>query len=128
MSSNHQRPLSPHLQIYRQPFTAIVSITHRATGIISSVGALLLVYVLAKAAGGPDSFASTQWLLTSWLGKLILFAFTLALYFHFCNGIRHLFWDAGKGFDLDVADKSAKLVLVAAGLLTLLTWIVAIAA
>jgi len=127
MAPNPQRPVSPHLQIYKMPLTALLSISHRATGIVNSLGALLLVYVLVKAAGGPDSFAGVQWLLGSWFGKLILFGFTLSLYYHFCNGIRHLFWDVGYGFDLETAEKSAKLTLVAAGALTVLTWIVALA-
>lgn len=128
MSSNQQRPVSPHLQVYKLPLTAMLSISHRISGIVNTLGALLLVYVLAKAAGGPDSFDGTHAVLTSWFGKLVLFGFTLSLYYHFCNGIRHLFWDVGKGFELEVADKTARLALIAAGVLTLLTWIVAIAA
>lgn len=127
MPVNSPRPVSPHLQIYKLPLTAILSICHRASGIANSAGALLLVYVLAKAAGGPESYASAEWLLRSWFGMLVLFGFTLSLYYHFCNGIRHLFWDVGLGFDLEVANKSAKLTLVAAGVLTILTWIVALA-
>lgn len=128
MPSNQQRPVSPHLQIYKLPLTALTSIAHRITGVINCAGAVLLVFVLAAAAGGPDSYAGAEWILTSWLGTLILFGFTLTLYYHFCNGIRHLFWDAGLGFDLDTANKSARLTLVAAGVLTVLTWIVALAA
>lgn len=128
MSKPTQRPVSPHLQIYKLPLTALLSISHRMTGVINSAGAVLLVFVLAAAAGGADSYASAQWLLTSWFGTLILFGFTLTLYFHFCNGIRHLFWDVGMGFELETADKTAKLTLVAAGVLTVLTWIVALAA
>jgi len=98
------------------------------TGIINCAGAVLLVFALAAAAGGADSYASAQWLLTSWFGTLVLFGFTLTLYFHFCNGIRHLFWDTGMGFELETANKTARLTLVAAGVLTVLTWIVALAA
>lgn len=128
MPSPHKHPVSPHLQIYKLPLTALISIGHRITGVINCAGALLLVFALAAAAGGPDSYATAQWILTSWLGTLILFGFTLTLYFHFCNGIRHLFWDTGLGFDLDTANKTAQLTLVAAGALTVLTWIVALAA
>lgn len=128
MTNRTQRPISPHLQIYKLPLTAILSICHRASGVVNSIGALLLVYVLAKAAGGADSFATAQWVLTSWFGMLILFGFTLSLYYHFCNGIRHLFWDVGMGLDLEMANKSAKVTLVAAAALTVLTWIVALAA
>ncbi|MBX2824451.1 MAG: succinate dehydrogenase, cytochrome b556 subunit [Gammaproteobacteria bacterium] len=128
MSSPHQRPLSPHLQIYKLPLTALISIAHRITGVINSIGAILLVFVLAAAAGGQDSYATAEWILTSWLGTLILFGFTLTLYYHFCNGIRHLFWDTGLGFEVETANKTARLTLVAAGVLTVLTWIVALAA
>jgi len=128
MAKTTQRPLSPHLQIYKLPLTALLSITHRMTGIINCAGAVLLVFALAAAAGGADSYASAQWLLTSWFGTLVLFGFTLTLYFHFCNGIRHLFWDTGMGFELETANKTARLTLVAAGVLTVLTWIVALAA
>lgn len=122
------RPVSPHLQVYKLPLTAWLSISHRASGIVSSVGACLLVFVLAKAAGGPESFSGAYGLLSSWFGYLVLFGFTLALFFHFCNGIRHLFWDIGIGFELETADKSARFALIAAGVLTVLTWIVAFAA
>lgn len=128
MAWNDKRPLSPHLQVYKLPLTALLSITHRATGIINSVGLVLLVYVLAKAASGPDSFEFASGLLSSWFGYLVLFGFTFALFFHFCNGIRHLFWDVGMGFDLEAANKSAKMTLVGAAALTVLTWIVALAA
>ena len=128
MSSNQQRPISPHLQVYKMPLTALMSISHRITGVISSVGALLLVVVLALAASGEEAFAGAQTLLTSWFGMLILFGFSLTLYYHFCNGIRHLFWDVGMGFELSAADKSGKITLIAAGVLTVLTWIVAFAA
>ena len=90
MASKDTRPLSPHLQIYKLPLTALLSISHRITGVINSVGALFLVLVLARAAGGEESFGFASALLSSWFGYLVLFGFTLALYFHFCNGIRHL--------------------------------------
>ncbi len=128
MPTNPQHPVSPHLQIYKLPLTALLSISHRITGIINCLGALLLVVVLASAAGGEGAFATTGALLRSWFGTLVLFGFSLCLYYHFCNGIRHLFWDVGMGFDLAAANKSAKITLIAAGVLTLLTWIVAIAA
>lgn len=128
MASNDKRPLSPHLQVYKLPLTAMLSITHRASGIINSIGAVFLVYVLAKAASGAESFEFASSLLSSWFGYLVLFGFTFALFFHFCNGIRHLFWDVGMGFDLEAANKSAKFALVGAAALTVLTWIVAIAA
>jgi len=128
MARKDTRPLSPHLQIYKLPLTALLSISHRITGVINSVGALFLVLVLARAAGGEESFAFASALLSSWFGYLVLFGFTLALYFHFCNGIRHLLWDAGVGLELEDAERSANFALIAAGVLTVVTWIIAIAA
>ena len=128
MADNQQHPISPHLQVYKLPLTAVLSISHRASGVINSVGALFLVYILAKAAGGPDSFSTAESLLSSWFGYLVLIGFTAALFLHFCNGIRHLFWDVGMGFELETADKTAKLAFIAAAVLTLLVWVVALTA
>ena len=93
------RPLSPHLQVYRWQWTMALSILHRATGLALTVGALLMVFWLLALATGPDSFAGLQAFLGSWFGRLLLFGWTWALAYHFLNGIRHLVWDAGKGFD-----------------------------
>lgn len=126
--ATHKRPTSPHLQVYKLPLTALVSISHRITGVINSVGALLLVFVLAMAASGADAFSTASAIMTSWFGTLVFLGFTATLYFHLCNGIRHLFWDAGYGLEVEVANKSARLTLVAAGVLTVITWVVALAA
>jgi succinate dehydrogenase / fumarate reductase cytochrome b subunit len=90
--SSAKRPLSPHLQVYRPQLTSVLSIMHRLTGVGLSVGTLLLVYWLAAAAAGPDSFAAAQDFVGSFLGRLLLFGWTVSLFFHLCNGIRHLFW------------------------------------
>ena len=89
------RPISPHLQIYRFQLTSVLSILHRITGIALSVGTILLVYWLVAAASGPGAFATAAGLIGSWFGRLLLLGWTFALFFHLCNGIRHLFWDAG---------------------------------
>ena len=128
MAWNDSRPLSPHLQIYKLPLTAMMSVLHRGTGVVISIGTLLLVWVLAKAAMGADAFAGTQWLLSSWFGYLVLIGFTFSLYAHFCNGIRHLIWDMGYGFDVSKANTGAMISLITAVALTVLTWIVAFAA
>lgn len=120
------RPLSPHVQIYRMPFTAILSISHRITGVALAVGSLALAYWLASAAAGPAAYAQAQGLLGSWLGKLVLFGWTIALYYHLCNGIRHLYWDKGKGFEKAEADKSGRLAVIVAAALTVVTWIFAL--
>ena len=122
-----KRPLSPHLQIYRLPLVAVLSITHRITGVTNTVGSLLVIYWISALASGPEAFERAQAVLGSWLGLLVLFGFSLGLFYHLCNGIRHLFWDAGKGFELETARRSGIAVLAAAGGLTLLVWIVAFA-
>jgi succinate dehydrogenase / fumarate reductase cytochrome b subunit len=121
------RPLSPHLQIYRWQWTMLLSILHRITGVGLGLGAILLVYWLTAAASGPASFAAAQDFIGSWFGILLLFGFSLALFYHLCNGIRHLFWDAGLGFELDTAYTTALVVGVAAVALTALAWIIGLA-
>jgi len=128
MALNDSRPLSPHLQIYKLPLTAMMSVLHRGTGVVISIGTLFLVWILAKAAMGADAFATTQWLISSWFGYLVLIGFTFSLYAHFCNGIRHLLWDMGYGFDVSKANTGAMISLITAVVLTVLTWIVAFAA
>jgi succinate dehydrogenase / fumarate reductase cytochrome b subunit len=123
-----QRPLSPHLQIYRPQLTSILSISHRLAGIALAVGTLLLVCWVISAASGPAAFASLQSFLGSWFGILILFGWSAALFFHLCNGIRHLFWDAGYGFELKTAYASGYAVLIATAVLTVLAWILGLGA
>ncbi len=121
--SKGDRPLSPHLQVYRFQWTMALSILHRITGVALAVGTLLLVWWLVAAASGPEAFATVQGFIGSILGRLLLFGWTLALFYHLCNGIRHLFWDAGYGFELDVAYRSGLVVLGASVALTLISWI-----
>jgi succinate dehydrogenase / fumarate reductase cytochrome b subunit len=121
MEQSH-RPLSPHLQIYRPQLTSVLSITHRATGVALAVGTLLLVYWLLAAASGPDAYADARSLLGSWYGRLVLLGFSYALYFHLCNGIRHLFWDVGLGFELRAAYASGTMVIIASLALTIASW------
>jgi succinate dehydrogenase / fumarate reductase cytochrome b subunit len=118
------RPLSPHLQIYRWQWTMTLSILHRITGVALAVGTLLLVWWLVAAATGPGYFAYVQSFLGGWLGRLLLFGWSVALFYHLCNGIRHLFWDAGKGLELGPARASAMVVLAATAILTAIAWIV----
>ena len=118
-----KRPLSPHLQIYRWQLTSVMSILHRVTGIALAVGTLLLVYWLAALAAGPYAFAAAQDVVGSIIGQLLLFGWTVALFYHLCNGIRHLFWDAGRGFELRTAYASGWTVVVATALLSAIAWI-----
>ena len=122
--SAHNRPLSPHLQVYTPQLTSVMSICHRATGIALAAGVLLLVWWVVAAAAGPEAFATAHGFLGSWFGMLILFGFTGALMYHLCNGIRHLFWDAGYGFELETAYKSGWMTLGAAAVLTVVAWII----
>ena len=122
MSNNH--PVSPHLQIYRLPLTALLSITHRITGVILSFGILVLVWVLIAAAHSAEYYALVTSHLQAWYGQVFLFGLLFALYLHFCNGIRHLFWDAGYGFELETAELTAKAAIVLAVVLTLATWFI----
>ena len=117
-----RKPLSPHLQVYRLPLTAVLSISHRFTGAFLGLGTLLLIVVLAAAASGSQAYETIHTLVTAWFGQLLLFLWTFALYFHFCNGIRHLIWDAGFGFELDAVQRSSWFVLAISVLLTLATW------
>ena len=119
-----ERPLSPHLGVYRFQITMTMSILHRITGVALGCGSLLLVYWLGAAAQGPAVFAQAQGFVGSWFGVLLLFSFSVALFYHLFNGIRHLFWDAGQGFELKTAYGSALAVLAATGVSTVLAWIV----
>ena len=121
--SSSNRPLSPHLQVYRPQMTSMLSILHRITGVALAVGTLLLIYWLAAAASGTEAFADAQAVVGSLIGRLLLFGWTFALFYHLCNGIRHLFWDAGKGLEIETAERSGWAVLAATGVLTLVSWI-----
>lgn len=122
-----RRPLSPHLQVYKPQITSALSIFHRITGVAISVGTILLVWWLVAAATSDGAFATVSAVVHSWLGHLVLFGWTAALWFHFCNGIRHLAWDAGYGFELPEVHATGRLVLIATAVLTVLTWIIGLA-
>ena len=114
------RPLSPHLQIYRLPMTAKLSILHRITGAGLTLGALLVVWQFIGAAISPSYAATVDGLLSSILGQLILIGSLWALSYHTVNGIRHLWWDMGKGFDLEFSEKANYVVLGGSVVLTLI--------
>jgi succinate dehydrogenase / fumarate reductase cytochrome b subunit len=121
-----RRPLSPHLQVYRPQITSVLSIMHRASGIVLSAGTLLFVWWLVAAARGEAAYAAVSWFLRSPLGVILLVGWTAALWYHFCSGLRHLAWDAGWGFTLPVVHRSGWAVVIATAILTVLTWIVAV--
>lgn len=121
------RPLSPFMigQVYRPQITSVLSIMHRITGVGLTLAAVLTVWWFLAASADAESFAFADGILTSWIGGLILILSLLAFWFHFCNGIRHLFWDAGYGFQLESVRKSGLGVLAGAVVLTVITLIVA---
>ncbi len=126
--STGNRPLSPHLQVYKLPAAAILSITHRITGVGLTAGLLLLTYWLTAAAYGPEAYATAVDVLGSWFGRLILFGFTLAFTYHLGNGVRHLFWDACVGVTKEDTAKTGMMNIVIALILTALIWIAAYSA
>jgi succinate dehydrogenase / fumarate reductase cytochrome b subunit len=121
--ASRDRPLSPHLQIYRWQITSVLSILHRLSGVALALGTLLLVYWLIAAATGAAEFAAAQACIGSFLGRLLLFGWSLALFYHLANGIRHLAWDMGVGFELPTVTRSGWAVLVVTLVLTVAAWI-----
>lgn len=117
--SDVDRPLSPHLQVYRWQITMVLSIFHRATGVAMSFGLMLLVLWLVTAATGPEAYTRLRDLLASPIGLIILSGLTFALFFHLCNGIRHLFWDVGMGFEKAQYHGSGWAVVIVSLVLTL---------
>jgi len=119
-----QRPLSPHLQVYRPQLTSVLSILHRATGIALSVGALYLALWVMFAASNPATYAGFQSFNTSILGRILLGGWLFSAFYHLCNGIRHLFWDAGYGFEIKDAYRSGWIVVGVSLAATIVSWIV----
>jgi succinate dehydrogenase / fumarate reductase cytochrome b subunit len=125
MTTKPIRPLSPHLQIYKPQLTALMSISHRLSGVFLSLSSLILVYWLMAVAAGESAYQQAQNLFNSWLGLVLLFGWSLALFYHLCNGIRHLSWDIGLGMDIKTVYVTGGLVWTATFLLTGLTWLLA---
>ena len=122
--TSQNRPLSPHLQVYRPQLTSVLSIVHRLTGVALAVGTLLLVYWLVSVAAGAEAYETARALIGSIFGRLLLFGWSIALFYHLCNGIRHLFWDLGLGYELPVAYRTGWAVMIVTLGLTLLSWII----
>ncbi|MDO9711000.1 succinate dehydrogenase, cytochrome b556 subunit [Paracraurococcus lichenis] len=124
-----RRPLSPHLQVYdMMQLTSALSISGRITGVVWTIGLLFLVWWLVATASGPGPYATVTWFLSSWIGVLGLVGLTAAAWFHSLNGIRHLAWDAGYGYDIPTTYKSGRAVLIGTAAMTALTWLIAIIA
>ena len=122
MSTNN-RPISPHLQVYKLPLTGIISIIHRMTGVLLSAGLIFFVYIVYAVAGGSNTYAAMQAFMSLWLVRLIYWGFIYALFFHLCHGVRHLIWDAGQSFERDTLDRYAMIELGCSLVLTLITLI-----
>jgi succinate dehydrogenase / fumarate reductase cytochrome b subunit len=120
--SSVKDPLSPHLGIYRWQITMLLSITHRATGVFLSLGLLLLAYWLLALASGPETYAAVSMHVNAWYGELAWLLFTFSLYLHLCNGVRHLFWDVGIGFEIQTSFASGYAVVIVSILLTAATF------
>ena len=118
------RPLSPHLQIYKPMLTMTMSILHRITGVGLYFGIILLVWWLSAASISDSYFDFVQGFFGHWFGRLVLFGFTWALLHHALGGLRHLLWDTGRGFDLNVVEWLARANLAGSIVLTLLIWII----
>lgn len=121
--SNTERPLSPHLSIYRWPVTMTLSILHRITGVAMSVGLFVLAWWLYAIAAGADAYADVLALLSSLPGRLLLIGWSFAFFLHLANGVRHLFWDSGRGFEKSQANASAWFALVFAIAMTAGYWV-----
>lgn len=125
MPQNQQsgrRPLSPHLQVYKLPMTALMSISHRMSGFALSAGTLVVIWFLAAAASGPGAYEIFMDHAGAWYGKALLFGWSVALFYHLSNGIRHLFWDMGFLFKLENARASGFAVLASTAILTAVVW------
>lgn len=120
--AHDSRPLSPDMQIYKPQLTSVLSISHRITGVALSVGTLLVVAWLIAVAAGSHAYSIAQSFSNSWLGIFMMLGWTFSLFFHLCNGIRHLAWDAGYGFELRTIYASGWVVLAASITLTLIAW------
>lgn len=120
--SESGRPLSPHLTIYRWPITMTLSILHRVTGIALSFGLLVLVGWLTQAAAGPEQYQYFRAAMSNPLGTALLIGWTFAFFLHLANGIRHLVWDVGYGFEKSQANASAWFALAFAVVLTAAFW------
>lgn len=123
-SRNNNRPLSPHLDIYQYQITWTVSIMHRITGVAMTLGLLLIVAWLVAAAFSPGLFSLIDGLLRSWIGIIIIFGSLWAFWFHFLNGIRHLFWDLGYGFNLSTVWRSGWVVVLGSIILTIISFLI----
>ena len=120
--STRPRPLSPHLTIYRWPITMVLSIMHRGTGLVLTSGLMIFAFWLGSIALGEFYYSKFLFLSTTWIGSFFLFSLSFAFFLHFSNGIRHLYWDTGRGFNKDNVELSARLVIISTFIFTSIFW------
>ncbi|WP_262965570.1 succinate dehydrogenase, cytochrome b556 subunit [Methylobacter psychrophilus] len=121
MAINSNRPISPHLQVYKLPLTGIISILHRITGVCLSVGLIFFVYIIYALAAGSNTYAAMQVFMKLWPMQVLYWGFIYAFFFHLCHGVRHLIWDAGNSFNSDTLNRYAMIELGTSLVLTLIT-------
>ena len=119
----HERPLSPHLQVYKPQITSVLSILHRITGVVLALGLFVLAWWLLAAASGPEAYATFQSVAGTIIGRIALIGWSFALFYHLCSGVRHLLLDSGLFFTIPEIYKSGYAMLATAAALTALFWI-----
>jgi succinate dehydrogenase / fumarate reductase cytochrome b subunit len=124
--TQRERPLSPHLQVYRWQITMTLSILHRATGMALAIGAFAVAWWLLAVSGGGETFATFHGIAATWFGKLALFGFSFCLIYHLLNGLRHLLWDVGYGYEIPKLYVTGWTVVVLALLITGTVWFCAL--
>lgn len=118
---NKKRPISPHLQVYKPQLTSVLSITHRLTGVGLSMGTLVLCGWIFALSSGAETYGFFMTQIKSWYGQTFMVGLLFSFYYHLCNGLRHLYWDFGKGYSLKTVYKSGWMVVIASIFMTLMT-------
>ena len=123
-SNSSERPLSPHLQAYKISVSMVVSMSNRLSGMALYAGTLVLAWWLVAAAAGPEPYAAFQWFIGSIVGRLVLFGFTWALLNHMFGGLRHLYWDTGRGFELPTIETMVRVSFIGGLVITIILWLI----
>ncbi|MBL1421383.1 MAG: succinate dehydrogenase, cytochrome b556 subunit [Alphaproteobacteria bacterium] len=121
-SKKTERPLSPHLFIYKPMLSMTLSVIHRATGMAMYFGTLVVAWWFMSMAMGAEAYEFFAWVMGSWVGMIVLVGFTWVLFHHMFGGIKHFFWDFGKGFELETVEHVAKLAVVVPVCATIIVW------
>lgn len=124
VSVKEQRPLSPHLQIYKPQISSVMSILHRITGIVLTIGTIPLVLWLWAVAYDNAMFSSLRGFFGAWYGMVMMVGWSAAFYYHLANGVRHMYWDLGKGFTIKSVDVSGLVTFAFVAVATIVTWVI----